>query len=111
MSARYIRHDRTRVMGNASRGPFHILDPDLPRCDDYSPYGPVEYHCAMTFEPIICSFRGPVTAIAQFGNGVYDLHATILHLMGIDRERLIYKHQGRDFRLTDVHGHVVRAII
>ncbi len=42
---------------------------------------------------------------------VHDLNATILHLMGIDHERLTYRFQGRDFRLTDVHGHVVRDIL
>lgn len=42
---------------------------------------------------------------------VHDLHATILHLMGFDHQRLTYRHAGRDFRLTDVHGHVVHAII
>jgi hypothetical protein len=41
----------------------------------------------------------------------HDLHATMLHLLGIDHERLTYRHAGRDFRLTDVHGHVVREII
>ena len=42
---------------------------------------------------------------------VHDLHATILHLMGIDHEKLTYRYSGRDFRLTDVHGHVVRDIL
>jgi hypothetical protein len=42
---------------------------------------------------------------------VHDLHATILHLLGIDHERLTYRYGGRDYRLTDVHGHVVREII
>lgn len=42
---------------------------------------------------------------------VHDLHATILHLLGVDHERLTYKHQGRDFRLTDVHGNVVKAML
>ena len=41
----------------------------------------------------------------------YDLHATILHLLGIDHERLIFRHNGIDRRLTDVHGHVVREIL
>ena len=41
----------------------------------------------------------------------YDLHATILHLMGIDHERLTFRHSGLDRRLTDVHGDVVRAIV
>ena len=42
---------------------------------------------------------------------VHDLNATILHLLGIDHRRLTYRYQGRDFRLTDIHGHVVHAII
>jgi uncharacterized protein (DUF1501 family) len=41
---------------------------------------------------------------------VHDLHATLLHLMGLDHERLTYRYAGRDFRLTDVHGRVVREI-
>jgi len=42
---------------------------------------------------------------------VHDLQATMLHLLGLDHERLTYRFQGRDFRLTDVHGHVVRGIM
>ena len=42
---------------------------------------------------------------------VHDLHATILHLLGLDHEKLTYRYAGRDFRLTDVHGHVVRGIV
>jgi hypothetical protein len=42
---------------------------------------------------------------------IHDLHATLLHLMGLDHERLTYRYSGRDFRLTDVHGHVVRHIL
>ncbi len=42
---------------------------------------------------------------------VHDLHATILHLMGLDHEKLTYRYSGRDFRLTDVHGNVVREIL
>lgn len=42
---------------------------------------------------------------------VHDLHATILHLLGLDHERLTYRYSGRDFRLTDVHGRVVNDII
>jgi Protein of unknown function (DUF1501) len=42
---------------------------------------------------------------------VHDLHATILHLMGIDHEKLTFRYSGRDFRLTDVHGSVVRGIL
>jgi hypothetical protein len=42
---------------------------------------------------------------------MHDLHATILHLMGIDHERLVHRFGGRDFRLTDVYGKVVREIL
>jgi hypothetical protein len=42
---------------------------------------------------------------------VHDLHATLLHLMGLNHERLTYRHAGRDYRLTDVHGNVVKAIL
>ena len=41
----------------------------------------------------------------------YDLHATVLHLMGVDHERLTYRHNGTDRRLTDVHGHVLRPLL
>ena len=41
----------------------------------------------------------------------HDLHATILHLMGLDHKRLTYRYAGRNFRLTDVHGRVVNEII
>jgi hypothetical protein len=42
---------------------------------------------------------------------IHDLHATILHLLGLDHERLTFRYAGRDFRLTDVHGDVVRGIM
>ena len=42
---------------------------------------------------------------------VHDLHATILHQMGIDHEELTFRYGGRDHRLTDVHGHVIEEIL
>jgi hypothetical protein len=42
---------------------------------------------------------------------MHDLHATLLHLLGLDHERLTYRYAGRDFRLTDVHGEVVKSIV
>ncbi len=42
---------------------------------------------------------------------VHDFHATILHLMGLDHTKLTYRHAGRDYRLTDVHGNVVKGIL
>ena len=42
---------------------------------------------------------------------IHDRNATILHLLGIDHRRLTYRYQGRDFRLTDIHGHVLKDIL
>ena len=42
---------------------------------------------------------------------VHDFHATLLHLMGFDHEKLTYRYAGRDFRLTDVHGEVIRGVL
>jgi uncharacterized protein (DUF1501 family) len=42
---------------------------------------------------------------------IHDLHATLLHLLGIDHEQLTFRFQGRDFRLTDVYGNVVREVL
>jgi len=49
--------------------------------------------------------------IAENKVHVHDLQATILHLLGFDHEQLTYHHAGRDFRLTDVHGHVVKDLL
>jgi hypothetical protein len=42
---------------------------------------------------------------------VHDLHATLLHLLGLDHTRLTYPFSGREMRLTDVHGNVVKALL
>jgi hypothetical protein len=42
---------------------------------------------------------------------VHDIHATLLHLLGLDHKKLTFRFQGRDFRLTDVHGEVLRKIL
>ncbi len=42
---------------------------------------------------------------------VHDFQATLMHLLGLDHEKLTYKHQGRNFRLTDVHGHIIKDIL
>ncbi|MBL8999757.1 MAG: DUF1501 domain-containing protein [Phycisphaerae bacterium] len=49
--------------------------------------------------------------IVQDPVDVHDLHATMLHLLGVDHEKLVYRHQGRDYRLTDVFGNVRRELI
>ena len=50
-------------------------------------------------------------AVAEDEVHVHDFHATILHLLGIDHERLTYRHAGRDYRLTDVAGRIVKEIL
>ena len=50
-------------------------------------------------------------SIARDKVHVHDLQATILHLLGFDHTRLTYRFQGRDYRLTDVHGEVVKGIL
>ena len=42
---------------------------------------------------------------------VHDFHATMLHLLGIDHERLVFRYQGRRFRLTDVHGKIISGLL
>jgi hypothetical protein len=49
--------------------------------------------------------------VTEYKAHVHDLNATILHLLGFGHERLAYRFQGRDFRLTDVHGEVVEAML
>jgi len=50
-------------------------------------------------------------SIAENPVHVHDLNATILHLLGLDHTRLTFRHQGRDYRLTDVHGELVRGVL
>jgi hypothetical protein len=42
---------------------------------------------------------------------IHDFHATLLHCLGFDHERLTYRYQGRDFRLTDVHGKIISQLL
>ena len=50
-------------------------------------------------------------AAAENPKSVYELHATILHMLGLDYENLTYRFNGRDMRLTDVHGKVIKEIL
>jgi hypothetical protein len=50
-------------------------------------------------------------AVVEHPVHIHDPHATLLPLHGLDHEKLTYRYPGRDFRLTDVHGHVVREIL
>ena len=79
---------------------------------DHHPYGFTVWMAGAGVKPGLC-----YGSTDEFGFNavdkkvhVHDLQATILHLMGVDHERLTYKFQGRHFRLTDVHGNVVRDL-
>ena len=50
-------------------------------------------------------------AVAEDGVHVHDFHATILHQLGLDHEQLTFRHAGRDYRLTDVQGNVVKEVL
>ena len=52
-----------------------------------------------------------VTTLSSNPVHVHDFQATLMYLLGVDHEKLTFKHQGRRFRLTDVHGHVVKDIL
>ncbi|MCB2020369.1 MAG: DUF1501 domain-containing protein, partial [Burkholderiaceae bacterium] len=80
---------------------------------DHNPYGFTVFLAGGGVKP---GFRYGATD--EFGHRaaegkvhMHDLHATILHLLGLDHEQLTFRHAGRDFRLTDVHGRVVREIM
>ncbi len=81
---------------------------------DHNPHGYTMWLAGGGVKPGIQLRRAPTTtAITRSTNKVHlhDLHATILHLLGLDHTRLTYRYAGRDFRLTDVHGEVVHDLI
>jgi hypothetical protein len=80
---------------------------------DHNPTGFTVWLAGGGFKPGIA--YGETDAVGHFAieNKVHmhDLHATILHQLGLDHERLTFRHDGRDYRLTDVHGHVVHDVL
>lgn len=80
---------------------------------DHNPFGYTVWLAGAGFKPGIHYGQTDEFGYHAITNKVHlhDLHATILHLLGIDHTRLTYRHGGRDFRLTDVGGHVVKPII
>jgi Protein of unknown function (DUF1501) len=87
---------------------------------DLTPRGRAHHNACFTCFLAGAGVRGGISygLSDEYGNRVaekpvhvHDLHATILHLMGLDHTRLTYRYSGRDFRLTDVHGLVVRDVL
>ncbi|MEO8496717.1 MAG: DUF1501 domain-containing protein [Planctomycetota bacterium] len=102
--------------GEFGRTPYAQLD----KKKDYSKAGRDHHHTGFTMFLAGGGVRGGLMYgnTDEFGMNavenrihVHDLHATILHLLGIDHKRLTYRYSGRDFRLTDVHGEVIRGIV
>jgi len=80
---------------------------------DHNPYGFTMFMAGGGFKGGVCH-----GATDEFGFkavdqrvSIHDLHATLLHVLGIDHERLTYRYAGRDFRLTDVYGEVVKDLL
>lgn len=80
---------------------------------DHNPYGFTMFMAGGGFKGGVChgatdefGFRAVEDRVS-----IHDLHATLLHVLGIDHERLTYRYAGRDFRLTDVHGEVIHKIL
>lgn len=110
--------DETLVVwtGEFGRTPYSQLD----KKKDLKKAGRDHHHTAFTTLLAGGGVKGGLTYGASDELGmvsvenrvhVHDLHATMMHLMGIDHERLTYRYSGRDFRLTDIHGEVVHDII
>ena len=79
-----------------------------------SPMGPQKQEMKVAFGPNGSAMFDHDDAQTNAVDGkvsIHDWHATILHLLGLDHEKLTYRHAGRDFRLTDVHGRVVKEIV
>ena len=60
---------------------------------------------------VLDDLNGPIPRWRLSLDVLDDLHATILHLMGMNHEKLTYRYNGRDFRLTDVAGEVIKEVI
>ena len=80
---------------------------------DHNPFGFTMFMAGGGFKGGVCygatdefGFRAVENRVS-----IHDLHATLLHVLGIDHEKLTYRYAGRDFRLTDVHGEVIKALL
>jgi uncharacterized protein (DUF1501 family) len=93
-----------------------LFDGQMGRSDDgrdHNPHGFTMWMCGASTKPGY--HHGTTDDYGYYAVkdpvSIHDLHATILHLMGIDHKRLTFHHSGRDYRLTDVYGEVVKAIL
>ena len=80
---------------------------------DHNPYGYTMFFAGGGVKPGFCFGQTDEVGLYAIENKVHllDIHATILHLLGLDHEKLTYRYSGRDFRLTDVHGELFRPLL
>jgi uncharacterized protein (DUF1501 family) len=80
---------------------------------DHNPYGYTMFMAGGGFKGGVCHGATDEFGFRAVENrvSVHDLHATLLHVLGIDHETLTYRYAGRDFRLTDVYGQVVHELL
>ena len=80
---------------------------------DHNPYGFTMFMAGGGFKGGVCHGSTDEFGFRAVDNrvSIHDLHATLLHVLGIDHEKLTYRYAGRDFRLTDVYGEVVRDLL
>jgi hypothetical protein len=74
-------------------------------------YGRTDDYCYNIVDKDGAMINPSVDELTPGAVHIHDLNATILHQLGIDHTKLTYRYQGRDFRLTDVHGHVVQDLL
>ena len=99
-------HPRLRIPGRRRRPPPQWPRPQPPRLHHVVRRRRRQAAASATAQPTTTA-----TTPSQDKVSVHDLHATILHCMGIDHEKLTYRYGGRDYRLTDVSGEVVKGIL
>jgi uncharacterized protein (DUF1501 family) len=119
LKARGLLQDTLIVWsGEFGRTPYRELNPKVKQVEgaegrEHNPYG---FTCFLAGAGVKPGLQYGATD--EFGYravegraDIHDLHATILHLLGLDHERLTYRFSGRDFRLTDVYGSVIKPIL
>jgi uncharacterized protein (DUF1501 family) len=80
---------------------------------DHNPYRYTMFMAGGGFKGGVCHANTDEFGFRAVENrvSIHELHATLLHVLGVDHERLTYRYAGRDFRLTDVHGEVIGALL
>jgi uncharacterized protein (DUF1501 family) len=103
--------DQTTVVWGGEFGRTPVSESSDGR--DHNPFGYTMFMAGGGFKGGVCHGATDEFGFRAIENrvSIHDLHATLLHVLGIDHEKLTYRYAGRDFRLTDVHGQVIRELL